>query len=69
LVNLLSLPQLPTRKRQGKKPLVDYSSSYVVTSNQYLVVLKQNVVDKKVVDVENKGKGGKEIKKAKGTLT
>ncbi len=48
---------------------MDYSSSYVVTSNQYLVVLKQNVVDKKVVDVENKGKGGKEIKKAKGTLT
>jgi hypothetical protein len=40
---------------------VDYSNSYVVTSNQYHVVLKQKVVDKKIVDVENKGKGGKEI--------
>ncbi len=69
MANLLSLPQLPTRKRQGKEPLVDYFSSYVVTSNQYLVELKQKVVDKNVVDVENKGKGGKEIKKAKGTLT
>jgi hypothetical protein len=69
LANLLSLPQLPTRKRQGKEPLVDYYNSYAVTSNQYLVVLKQKVVDKKVVDVENKGKGGKEKKKAKGTLT
>jgi hypothetical protein len=56
LANLLFLPQLPTRKRQGKEPLVDYSSSYVVTSNQYLVVLKQKVVDKEIVDVENKGK-------------
>jgi hypothetical protein len=54
LANLLFLPQLPTR--QGKEPLVDYSSSYVVTSNQSLVVLKQKVVDKEIVDVENKGK-------------
>lgn len=40
LVNVWSLPQLPTRKRQGNGPLVDYSSSQVVTSYQYLVILK-----------------------------
>jgi hypothetical protein len=40
LINLLRLPQLPTRKRQGKKPLVDYSNSHVVTLDQYLIVLK-----------------------------
>jgi hypothetical protein len=40
LGDILSLPRLPTKKRHGKKPLVDYSNSHVVTSNQYLVVLK-----------------------------
>jgi hypothetical protein len=29
---------------------VDYSNSHVVTSNQYLVILKQMVMDKKIVD-------------------
>jgi hypothetical protein len=45
---MLSLPALPTKKRQGNKPLMDYSNSYVVTLNQYLVILKQKVVDKKI---------------------
>ncbi len=30
LVHLLSLPTLPIRRRQGNKPLMDYSSSHVV---------------------------------------
>jgi hypothetical protein len=49
---------LPTRKRHGKKPLVDYSSSHVVTSNQYLAVLRQNALEKEVIDKlkENKAK-------------
>ncbi len=33
LVHLLSLPTLPTRRRQGNEPLMDYSNSHVVTSN------------------------------------
>jgi hypothetical protein len=33
LGEILSLPRLPTRKRHGKEPLVDYSSSHVVKSN------------------------------------
>jgi len=40
LAHLLSLFTLPTKKRQGNEALVDYSSSHVVTSYQYLVILK-----------------------------
>jgi hypothetical protein len=46
LGDLLSLPRLPTRRRHGKEPLVDYSSSHVVTLDQYLVVLKQKALEK-----------------------
>jgi hypothetical protein len=41
---------LPTRRRHGKEPLMDYSNSLVVTSNQYLVVLKQKVLEKEIID-------------------
>jgi hypothetical protein len=44
LGDLLCLPRLPTRRRHGKKPLLDYSNSHVVTSNQYLVVLRQKAL-------------------------
>jgi hypothetical protein len=40
LVHLLSLFTLTTKRRQGNEPLVDYSSSHAVTSNQYLVIKK-----------------------------
>jgi len=40
LVHMLSLLTLLTKRRQGNKPLVDYSNSHVVTLNQYLVILK-----------------------------
>jgi hypothetical protein len=33
LGDLLSLLRLPTRKKHGKEPLVDYSNSHVVTSD------------------------------------
>jgi len=49
LANLLFLPRLPTRRTLGKEPLVDYFSSHVMTSNQYLAMLKQKTIDKKVV--------------------
>jgi hypothetical protein len=43
---------LPTKRRHGKKPLtlVDYSNSHVVTSYQYLTVLRQHAWEKEVVD-------------------
>ncbi len=39
LCNLLSLPHLPTRRTQEKKPLINYSRSHVVTFVNYLSVL------------------------------
>jgi hypothetical protein len=33
LAHLQSLPTLPTKKKQSNEPLMDYSSSHVVTSN------------------------------------
>jgi hypothetical protein len=66
LGDLLSLPRLPTRRKHGKEPLVDYSSSHVVTSDQYLVVLKQKALEKEIVDEikeqNAKKKKGEEIK-------
>ncbi len=50
LANLLSLPQLPIRRILGKEPLIDYCSSHVVTSNQYLVMFKQKTMDKEATD-------------------
>jgi len=49
LGDLLCLPRLPKKKKHGKEPLVDYSSSHVVTSNQYLVVLRQKAFEKKLL--------------------
>jgi len=40
LTHLLSLFTLPTTRKQGNEPLVDYSSSHVVTLDQYLAILK-----------------------------
>jgi len=50
LVHMLSLLTLLTKRRQGNKPLVDYSNSHVVTLDQYLVILKQKVVYKEIAD-------------------
>jgi hypothetical protein len=41
---------LATRRRHGKEPLMDYSNSHVVTSNQYLAMLRQKALEKKFVD-------------------
>ncbi len=48
--HMLSLPALPTKRKHGNEPLMDYSNSHVVTLNQYLVILKQKVVDKKIAN-------------------
>jgi hypothetical protein len=52
IANMLLLPILPTRRTRGTKPLVDYSKSHVVTSDQYLGILCQEVMQKEVVDKE-----------------
>jgi hypothetical protein len=42
--HMLPLHALPTKRRQGNKPVMDYCNSHVVTLNQYLAILKQKVV-------------------------
>jgi hypothetical protein len=73
LAVLLFLPQLPTRRILGKEPLVDYSNSHVVTSNQYLAVLKQKTMDKKAMDkvreLKAKERQEKKSKRFQDTLT
>jgi hypothetical protein len=68
---MLSLPTLPTKRRQGNEPLMDYSNSHVVTLNQYLVILKQNVVDKKIAnklkEKKTKKRGKKRSRRVEGT--
>jgi hypothetical protein len=46
LHNLLSLLHLRTRRARGKKPLIDYSQSHVVTSFEYLNILKKKTMNK-----------------------
>ncbi len=49
---MLLLPSLSTMKTRGIEPLVDHSKSHVVTSNQYLGILCQKVMQKEVVEKE-----------------
>ncbi len=65
LGDLLSLPRLPTRRKHGKEPIVDYSNSHVVTSNQYLVVLRQKALENKIVDKIREQKGKNKEKRSK----
>ncbi len=46
--NLLSLPHLLTRRTSGRESLVDYSQSHVVTSEEYLTIMWQEVMNKEV---------------------
>jgi hypothetical protein len=50
LTNLLFLPRLPTRRILGKEQVVDYYNSNVMTSNQYLAMLKPKTMDKEATD-------------------
>jgi hypothetical protein len=65
LGDLLSLPRLPTRRKHGKEPIVDYSNSHVVASNQYLVVLRQKALENKIVDKIREQKGKNKEKRSK----
>jgi hypothetical protein len=65
LQNLLSFSHLPVRKTCDKEPLIDYNYSHVVTSNEYLQILCQKAMDKKIVEVirEQRIKEREETKK------
>jgi hypothetical protein len=39
LKNLLFLPHIPAKKTHGKKPLIDYNWSHIVTSDEHLQIL------------------------------
>jgi len=61
LHNLLSLPHLLVRRTRENEPLIDYYRSHVVTSVEYLSILRKKTMDK-VVAKENKEGKRKEIK-------
>jgi hypothetical protein len=71
--NLISLLQLLTSRSHGKEPLVNYSSSHVVTSNQYLAILTQKEVDKEILNkikkFKTKEKEEKTWKQVQDTFT
>jgi hypothetical protein len=56
LHNLLSLPHLLVRRIRGNEPLVDYYQSHVVTSAEYLSILKKKTMDKAVAKENKEGK-------------
>jgi hypothetical protein len=55
---LLSLLHLCAKRTNGREPLINYSQSHVVTSNEYLRIMQQQAMDKEVVEYirENKRK-------------
>jgi len=44
--NLFSLLHLPTRQTKGKKSIIDYSQSHVVTFDKYLNIMRKKAMDK-----------------------
>jgi hypothetical protein len=48
--NLMSLPHLPTRRTNGREPLMDYSQSHVITSEEYLRIMRQKAMDRDVTN-------------------
>ncbi len=73
LANILLLFQLPTKKTHDKEQLIDYSNSHVVTSNQYLTILKHKAMDKEVVnkirELKSKERCEKISKQVENTFT
>jgi hypothetical protein len=48
--NILLLPHLLAKQTKGKKPLINYSQSHVVTFKKYLAILKKKTMDKATTD-------------------
>ncbi len=47
---------MPTKKTQGKWPLVDYNQLHVVTFNEYLKIMWQITMDKETTKMIRKDK-------------
>jgi hypothetical protein len=54
--NLLSLLHLPIRCIKGKKPLIDYSQPHVITSFQYLNIIRKKKMEKAIIKETKVGK-------------
>jgi hypothetical protein len=66
--DLLSLPHLLART-YGRKPLVDYFQSYVVTSREYLRIMRQKAMDREATNhIRESKREEKQEKQAKETL-
>jgi hypothetical protein len=48
--NLLLLFHLFARNTKGKEPLIDYSQSHIMTSFEYLDILRKKTMEKKIVE-------------------
>ncbi len=72
VVRLAKLQWLLTKKKQSKE-MVDYFNSHEATSYQHLVVLKQKVVDKEIVEkikeLKSKEKNEKRSWRVEGAFT
>jgi hypothetical protein len=54
-INLLSY--LPTRRTNGREPLLNYLQSHVVTFNQYLNIMQQKAIEKEIKKQSSKIEG------------
>jgi hypothetical protein len=64
--NLLLLPHLLARHTKKKKPLIDYFQSHVVTSFEYLDILRKKTIEKVVVkEIKANKRKDKKIKQVK----
>jgi len=62
---MFSLLCLFTIQILRRKPLVDYSQSHVVTSNQYLDIMWKKAMDKTIVEEIRRGKRKEKKEKMK----
>ncbi len=69
----LSLLHPPTRKMNGREPLVNYSPKHVVILYWYLNIMWQNVIEKEVVETikqnQRRGRQEKQATKVVRSLT
>jgi hypothetical protein len=72
--NLLSLlPHLLARRTNGRKPLIDYSQSHVVTLKYYLTIMWQMAMNREAIklirETRRKEKQDKQAKNATTSMT
>jgi hypothetical protein len=54
--NLLLLLHLPAKHIKGKKPLINFFQSHVMTSSEYLNILRRNTMEKLIAKEIRVGK-------------